>query len=236
MKTMLRLGTALALVAGTGTAAFAGPEVVAGPGADPECFAPWSAETKYLQWPAQGRPLPHRHRQRLRRQHLAHPDDQDRQGLRRGPGGQGQDRRVQGRLDRHRRAGPARRHRGLHQPGLRRHRHHRRLARRLRPRDPPRRQERRRHRALRQRARHRRGDAGQRGPARDGPQVGAVPRRRAQGRRARPAARSSRSAACPATRSTATARSASTRCSTPPAATGRSSRSSATGTTAPRRR
>ena len=108
--------------------------------------------------------------------------------------------------------GPARRHRGLHQPGLRRHRHHRRLARRLRPGDPPRRQERRRHRALRQRARHRRGDAGQRGPARDGPQVGAVPRRRAQGRRARPAARSSRSAACPATRSTATARSASTRC------------------------
>ena len=77
--------------------------------------------------------------------------------------------------------GPARRHRGLHQPGLRRHRHHRRLARRLRPGDPPRRQEQRRPRALRQRPRHRRGDAGQRGPARDGPQVGAVPRRRAQG-------------------------------------------------------
>ena len=56
MKTMLRLGTALALVAGTGTAAFAGPEVVAGPGADPECFAPWSADTKYLQWPAKEGP------------------------------------------------------------------------------------------------------------------------------------------------------------------------------------
>jgi ribose transport system substrate-binding protein len=33
-----------------GTAAFAGPEVVDGPGADPACFAPWSEETKYLQW------------------------------------------------------------------------------------------------------------------------------------------------------------------------------------------
>jgi ribose transport system substrate-binding protein len=33
-----------------GTAAFAGPEVVDGPGADPDCFAPWSEETKYLQW------------------------------------------------------------------------------------------------------------------------------------------------------------------------------------------
>src|ERR1043165_4590625 len=28
----------------------AGPEVVAGPGADPACFAPWNAETKTLQW------------------------------------------------------------------------------------------------------------------------------------------------------------------------------------------
>ena len=56
MKTMLRLGTALALVAGTGTAALAGPETVAGPGADPACFAPWSADTAYLQWPAKEGP------------------------------------------------------------------------------------------------------------------------------------------------------------------------------------
>ena len=55
MKTAFRLGAALtALLAGT--AAFAGPEVVQGPGADPECFAPWSAETAYLQWPAKEGP------------------------------------------------------------------------------------------------------------------------------------------------------------------------------------
>ena len=38
--------------------AVAGPEVVSGPGADPECFAPWSADTKYFQWEA--RPAPYR--------------------------------------------------------------------------------------------------------------------------------------------------------------------------------
>ena len=234
MNAIRRL-TALGLLL-AGTAAFAGPEVVAGPGADPACFAPWSAETTYLQWePREG---PYRiaivngfvgntWRIQMIKTAKAYAEDpaiKDKIA---------EFKVVSTGTDA---PGPARRHRGLHQPGLRRHRHHRRLARRLRPRHPPRRQERRGHRAVRQRARHRRGDAGQRGPARDGPQVGAVPRRRAQGRRARPAARSSRSAACPATRSTATARSASTRCSTPPAATGRSSRSSATGTTAPPRR
>ena len=55
MKTMHGLAAAAALLLGSG-AAFAGPEVVAGPGADPECFAPWSAETTYLQWPAQEGP------------------------------------------------------------------------------------------------------------------------------------------------------------------------------------
>jgi len=34
----------------------AGPEVVSGPGADPACFAPWSADTKFMQWPAQEGP------------------------------------------------------------------------------------------------------------------------------------------------------------------------------------
>lgn len=34
----------------------AGPEVVSGPGADPTCFAPWSADTKFMQWPAQEGP------------------------------------------------------------------------------------------------------------------------------------------------------------------------------------
>ncbi len=32
------------------TTTLAGPEVVAGPGADPACFVPWAADTKYLQW------------------------------------------------------------------------------------------------------------------------------------------------------------------------------------------
>jgi ribose transport system substrate-binding protein len=34
----------------------AGPKVVSGPGADPTCFAPWNAETKYFQWEAQPGP------------------------------------------------------------------------------------------------------------------------------------------------------------------------------------
>ena len=74
----------------------------------------------------EGRPVPDRAGQRLRRQHLAHPDDPDRQGVRRDAGDQGGRQGVQGRLDRHRRGGAARRDRGLHQPGLRRDRHHRR--------------------------------------------------------------------------------------------------------------
>jgi ribose transport system substrate-binding protein len=40
----------------TASTALAGPEVVSGPGAEPECFAPWSADTKYLQWPAKEGP------------------------------------------------------------------------------------------------------------------------------------------------------------------------------------
>jgi ribose transport system substrate-binding protein len=32
------------------TASFAGPKVVSGPGAQPECFKPWNDKTKYLQW------------------------------------------------------------------------------------------------------------------------------------------------------------------------------------------
>ena len=44
----------------------------------PECFAPFKQDTKYFQWPKKEGPVPDRARQRLRRQHLAHPDDQDR--------------------------------------------------------------------------------------------------------------------------------------------------------------
>jgi ribose transport system substrate-binding protein len=34
----------------------AGPEIVAGPSADPECYAPWAEETKFFQWPAKEGP------------------------------------------------------------------------------------------------------------------------------------------------------------------------------------
>ena len=35
----------------------AGPKVVSGPGYDPQCFKPWSAETKFFQWPAKSGPF-----------------------------------------------------------------------------------------------------------------------------------------------------------------------------------
>ena len=44
---------AMGLAAGS---AVAKPEVVAGPGYLPECFAPWAADTKYFQWPAKEGP------------------------------------------------------------------------------------------------------------------------------------------------------------------------------------
>ena len=49
------ISVAAALLATT-TFAFAGPEVVSGPGADPACFAPWNDDTKYMQWPAKEGP------------------------------------------------------------------------------------------------------------------------------------------------------------------------------------
>jgi ribose transport system substrate-binding protein len=53
--TAIRSLTALGLILAAG-AAYAGPDVVDGPGADPACFAPWSEETKYLQWEAREGP------------------------------------------------------------------------------------------------------------------------------------------------------------------------------------
>jgi ribose transport system substrate-binding protein len=38
------------------TAWAAGPEIVAGPSAEPECFAPWSADTKFFKFPAKKPP------------------------------------------------------------------------------------------------------------------------------------------------------------------------------------
>ncbi len=56
MKTLLKCTTAAVAIALMAQFASAGPQVVSGPGADPECFAPWSADTKYLQWEAQQGP------------------------------------------------------------------------------------------------------------------------------------------------------------------------------------
>ena len=56
-RRLVQLGAALALSTAFATAAFAaGPQVVAGPGAEPECFKPVSADTKYFQWPAKKGP------------------------------------------------------------------------------------------------------------------------------------------------------------------------------------
>jgi ribose transport system substrate-binding protein len=49
MKNLALLPGAVAVALAAGAAA-AGPTVVAGPGHDPGCFAPWTAETKHLQW------------------------------------------------------------------------------------------------------------------------------------------------------------------------------------------
>ena len=35
----------------------AGPEVVAGPSAEPHCFAPWTDKTKFFKWPAKKGPF-----------------------------------------------------------------------------------------------------------------------------------------------------------------------------------
>jgi ribose transport system substrate-binding protein len=56
MKTLLKCTTAAAAIALMAQFAYAGPQVVSGPGANPECFAPWAEDTKYLQWEAQEGP------------------------------------------------------------------------------------------------------------------------------------------------------------------------------------
>ena len=56
MKTTNMASLVLAGLLASTSMTLAGPEVVEGPGADPACFAPWSADTKYMQWPAQEGP------------------------------------------------------------------------------------------------------------------------------------------------------------------------------------
>ena len=61
MKTKLLRTVAIAAMFLTGTmgaaALAAGPKTVQGPGADPACFKPWNAQTKYFQWPAKKPPF-----------------------------------------------------------------------------------------------------------------------------------------------------------------------------------
>lgn len=50
-RTLLASAAALGFCLAAGIAAAEGPKVVSGPGYLPECFQPWSAETKFFQWP-----------------------------------------------------------------------------------------------------------------------------------------------------------------------------------------
>jgi ribose transport system substrate-binding protein len=50
------VGALVAAVIGVASPVAAGPEVVSGPGADPECFKPQSEDTKFFQWAAKEGP------------------------------------------------------------------------------------------------------------------------------------------------------------------------------------
>lgn len=52
MKKLLTMTTATVALMMTAHVAMAGPQTVAGPGADPSCFTPVSENTNYFQWPA----------------------------------------------------------------------------------------------------------------------------------------------------------------------------------------
>ncbi|WP_425417299.1 sugar ABC transporter substrate-binding protein [Oricola indica] len=56
MRHLLKCTTALAALAMSAQLAMAGPETVSGPGVNPECFAPWDADTKFFQWEAKAGP------------------------------------------------------------------------------------------------------------------------------------------------------------------------------------
>ena len=126
-------------------------------GRDPECFKPWDANTKYFQWPAKKGPyrialangfVGNTWRIQMIKMAKAYAGQPEMKSQAQG---------VQDRLDRHRRGRADRRDRQLHQLGLRRHRH-RREPDGLRAGDQARQRRRRGAGALRQRARHRRGD------------------------------------------------------------------------------
>lgn len=56
----MKLGTVISTAAVglmlSASLSMAGPKVVSGPGANPACFAPWDANTKYMQWSAKEGP------------------------------------------------------------------------------------------------------------------------------------------------------------------------------------
>ena len=57
LRLLMGTGAAVgALLAFQTVATAAGPEVVSGPSAAPDCFAPWSAETKFFKYPAKKGP------------------------------------------------------------------------------------------------------------------------------------------------------------------------------------
>jgi ribose transport system substrate-binding protein len=57
-RRLVQIGAALAVSSAFATAAFAaGPEIVAGPSADPQCFAPWTADIKFFKYPAKKGPF-----------------------------------------------------------------------------------------------------------------------------------------------------------------------------------
>src|SRR5579863_5094609 len=55
-RRVLLAGVAAAFSAVSGAALAGDMKVVSGPSADPQCFAPWSANTKFLQWPKKAGP------------------------------------------------------------------------------------------------------------------------------------------------------------------------------------
>jgi ribose transport system substrate-binding protein len=56
MRKCISAAGVMALAIGLSSAALAGPQVVAGPAADPQCFKPWDKETKFFQWPKKAGP------------------------------------------------------------------------------------------------------------------------------------------------------------------------------------
>ncbi len=57
MRHFTRAASVLALLVGTaGTAVAAGPQIVSGPSADPQCYVPWTQQTKFFKFPKKNGP------------------------------------------------------------------------------------------------------------------------------------------------------------------------------------